>query len=641
MNSVPTLCFFQNGVISYELEKMQTAKMMLKDLEQRCTANANSGWLTSLRTMVFGGGQSTPSTSLVQRLEEQIILADTQLCSAILTFLTQDISGMMRGSWLLKRAWKIYQNVYQQIYALYRDSVGEEDVEALNILPQLNPKLLLRHSSSNTTVSSSGACSDWSITSNDSTATNAETSARGKGIVQSVSDYFLSSSSTSTANPEGERKKKWSRNKSKKNKIPRSKSNPSSQKQTPSSNHDDPPIESSVLHRLMGAVSFGYGVFQLSVSLLPPSMLKLVSFFGFEGDRDMALSCLKFSRTTSDMRAPLATIALLWYWTVGHQIFAAENQNLDAEIGEVTAILAECEKEFSNSALFLFFKGRLQRMHKDMPNAIQLFERAYYTSCLPELRLLCLHEIGWCRLLQLDCLNAIDEFHALRVNSDYSKSFFIYLTALCHGVAEKRDDLMMLRRECIESVVTSPQKDSQIDQFIRQRVDLLPDTEEGMQRLDGIFFRFLVYELLFLWNTLDQCSAETLDRMISDCKLVQAKRPQEQKFLEPIPGVSQLILASCQALQGQKEVALNAYRDCLKHRQSLDEETNAKFTHISAFATYKLAILLLSLSPSTCTNAERTEAHQLLQTAQHKYKNYDFESRLSLRIHTALKDLTL
>lgn len=621
------------------------AKIMLKDLEQRCTANANSGWLNSLRTMVFGGGggQSAKSTTLVQRLEEQIILADTQLCSAILTFLTQDISGMMRGSWLLKRAWKIYQNVYQQIYALYRDSVGEEDVEALNILPQLNPKLLLRHSSSNTTVSSSGA-SDWSIASSDSTTTNAEASSRSKGIVQSVSDYFLSSS-TSTANPEGsERKKKWSRNKSKKNKIPRSKSNPSSasaQKQNPTSNHDDPPIESSVLHRLMGAVSFGYGVFQLSVSLLPPSMLKLVSFFGFEGDRDMALTCLKFSRTTSDMRAPLATIALLWYWTVGHQIFAAENQNLDAEIGEVTAILTECEKEFASSALFLFFKGRLQRMHKDMPSAIQLFERAYYTSTLPELRLLCLHEIGWCRLLQLDCLNAIEEFHALRVNSEYSKSFFIYLTALCHGVADKRDDLITLRRECFESVATSPQKDSPIDQFIRQRVELLPDTEEGMQRLDAIFFRFLVYELLFLWNTLDQCSAETLERMIADCKLIQTQRPHEKKFLEPIPGVSQLILASCQALQGQTEVALSTFRDCLKHRQPLDDETPAKFTHISAFANYKLAILLLSLSPSVSGNAERTEAHQLLQTAQHKYKNYDFESRLSLRIHTALKDLTL
>jgi hypothetical protein len=66
-------------------------------------------------------------------------------------------------------------------------------------------------------------------------------------------------------------------------------------------------IEKANLKRLMGAISFGYGVFQLSISLLPPNLLKLISFFGFEGDRDAGVSCLLYAQSTEDMRAPLAT----------------------------------------------------------------------------------------------------------------------------------------------------------------------------------------------------------------------------------------------------------------------------------------------------------------------------------------------
>lgn len=607
---------------------METAQTMLRDLEQRCTTN--STWLQSIKSMIFrgagsgGGGSDLNSTheqqsSLAERLENQIILADVHLCSAILTFLTQDISGMMRGSWLLKRAWKVYQNVYQRIYSLYKDSVGD-DADVLHNLPQLNSKGLLRHSSSsNTTVSTTN--SDWSITS----AEEKPVPTPRKGIVQSFSEYFLSSSPSTDVDENKKGKKKWHR-KSKKNKLPRSKSSPEGDQLHSANSTTESNIDPQVLHRLMGAVSFGYGAFQLAVSLLPPSMLKLVSLFGFEGDREMGLACLRFSRTTSDMRAPLSTIALLWYLTIGSQIFAAENMtHLEEEIQQVTAVLDESESEFANSALFGFFKGRLARMHKDMPAAIEHFERAYYTSVLPELRLLCLHEMGWCRLIQLDCLNAIEEFHALRINSEYSKSFFGYLTTLCHGVVERKEELMELRQDIIDSLGSpSPQRDqSQIDQFITKRVELFPDNDQELQSVDPVFWRFLVYELLFLWNTIDSCSPVVLEQIVKDCVQNEVK--------EPIPGLSKLILATCENIRGVKGKAIDAYRECLACRQPFDDKTNAKFTHISAFANYKLAMLLMS------TNSN--EAHQLLQTAQNKFKNYDFESRLSLRIHTALKEL--
>ena len=68
-----------------------------------------------------------------------------------------------------------------------------------------------------------------------------------------------------------------------------------------------PSISSSTVRRLMGAVSFGYGLFHLAVSLLPNKLLNVVHLLGFEGDRQTGIQALLFSRQGSDMRAPIAT----------------------------------------------------------------------------------------------------------------------------------------------------------------------------------------------------------------------------------------------------------------------------------------------------------------------------------------------
>lgn len=82
------------------MDKIEEAQRMLKELERRCT-DSGSGWLDSVRSKLFGHANtydssrigSTQCSSLVQEIETQIILADTFLSSAILTFLTQDITG--------------------------------------------------------------------------------------------------------------------------------------------------------------------------------------------------------------------------------------------------------------------------------------------------------------------------------------------------------------------------------------------------------------------------------------------------------------------------------------------------------------------------------------------------------------------
>lgn len=118
-------------------------KSLIKDLERNCSRNL--GWIRSiLKSRLFGYGNDTSDKNLIETLEEQIILADTQLCSAILEGISQDISGylslkinslmmvlktalfsrIVKAGWLIRKAWKVYDTTYRQIYELYNRTMS-------------------------------------------------------------------------------------------------------------------------------------------------------------------------------------------------------------------------------------------------------------------------------------------------------------------------------------------------------------------------------------------------------------------------------------------------------------------------------------------------------------------------------------
>lgn len=54
-------------------------------------------------------------------------------------------------------------------------------------------------------------------------------------------------------------------------------------------------------------MSFGYGLFHLCISMVPPHLLKIVNLLGFPGDRSQGLTALSYASESQDMKAPLAT----------------------------------------------------------------------------------------------------------------------------------------------------------------------------------------------------------------------------------------------------------------------------------------------------------------------------------------------
>lgn len=167
------------------------------------------------------------------------------------------------------------------------------------------------------------------------------------------------------------------------------------------------------LARLRGASNFGYGLLQIAFSFIPPQ-LKVINFLGYQGDRDTGLSCLHEAKDSQDFRSFMAIVALLYYYLIIVPFFSLENSDLSREIDLATAVLNDNEK-FDQSALFLFFSGRRQRLKKKIKFAIMHYDAALRVTSLPrELKMLVMHELGLCLLIELNFHDARHYFNELK-----------------------------------------------------------------------------------------------------------------------------------------------------------------------------------------------------------------------------------
>lgn len=114
--------------MTFEEEKLQLALQTLKNLEGKCSSNMS--WMKSVKTRMFG---TTDVTSYAEHLESQIILADCYVFAATLTFLQQDIASYFKGGWILRKAYKHYQQAYNEILNLYNEIVGDEHTPGISV----------------------------------------------------------------------------------------------------------------------------------------------------------------------------------------------------------------------------------------------------------------------------------------------------------------------------------------------------------------------------------------------------------------------------------------------------------------------------------------------------------------------------
>lgn len=223
-------------------------------------------------------------------------------------------------------------------------------------------------------------------------------------------------------------------------------------------------------------------------------------------------------------------MALLWYHTILRPFYALDGCNVKAGVDASLQLIEESEVEYKDSAIFLFFRGRVKRLNvsfgphckqsldtsklfqSEIPEALQAFQMSVDNSTQRELKILSMHEVGWCHLIQLNYPQANSTFQNLMKASRWSKTFYAYLASICAGSCDVLKDSVLLQ-EILELLDNGP-KSSQLEEFLRRRFKLFKKEPEALLDKNVVFWKLLIYEVLYLWNTLPSCSTESIRNII-------------------------------------------------------------------------------------------------------------------------------
>ncbi|KAM9780446.1 tetratricopeptide repeat protein 39A [Neosynchiropus ocellatus] len=377
---------------------------------------------------------------------------------------------------------------------------------------------------------------------------------------------------------------------------------------------------------LVGGVSFGMGAFNLTLSMFPPRILRLLEFAGFSGDKDYGLSLLNTGATALNLRSMLSALLLLCYYTFLTFVLGTG----EGEVSEAEKLLEPFRRRYPNGAIFFFFAGRTEEIKGNIDEAVELFEDGCKAQqAWKQFHHMCYWELMWCFTYKRAWKMAYFYADLLSQESRWSKAMYVYMKAACLSMlpeGESRpfgeDEVELFR---------------QVPTFKQRIAGKSPPTEKFAIRKARRYraerpvkLPVPVLEMMYMWNGFS----------------VIKKRP------ELTAGMLETIEEAQRALLETPEHESSADDQCLIHllrgmclkNQGLLRAAEESFNSVCAgekrirYEHYLVPNAMVELSLLYHDQGRRDEAIKILHKAKH-YKEYSMESRTRFRIHAALAKL--
>ncbi|XP_061741564.1 tetratricopeptide repeat protein 39A [Nerophis ophidion] len=383
---------------------------------------------------------------------------------------------------------------------------------------------------------------------------------------------------------------------------------------------------SSHVH-LEGGISFGIGAFNLTLSLFPPRILKVLEFAGFSGDKEYGLSLLDDGATALNLRSMLCALLLLCYYTFLTFILGTgEGHAVEAE-----KLLKMFRVRYPQGAIFLFFAGRTEEMKGNIDGAVALFEDGCKAQqAWKQFHHMCYWELMWCFTYKRAWKMAYFYADLLSKESRWSKAMYIYMKAAYLSMLPK-EEARPFGEEEVDLF-------RQVPAFKQKIAGKSPPTEKFAIRKARRYkahcpvrLTVPVLEMMYMWNgfSMIRNRPELTEGMMQT--LVEAERSllesPETEFLVDDRCVIHLLKGMCLKNQGR----LQGAQECFQRVCS--SEKKLRFDH------YLVPNSMVELSLLYIDQGRRDEAIKLLHKAKHNYKEYSMESRTQFRIHAALAKL--
>lgn len=378
---------------------------------------------------------------------------------------------------------------------------------------------------------------------------------------------------------------------------------------------------------LEGGVSFGIGAFNLTLSLFPTRILKLLEFAGFSGDKEFGISQLNTGATSHSLRSMLCALLLLCFYTFLSFILGIG----EGDVEDAEKLLKPFRQQYPNGAIFLFFAGRAEEMKGNIDEAVVLFEdgcKAQQTW--KQFHHMCYWELMWCFTYKRHWKMAYFYADLLSQESRWSKAMYIYMKAAYLSMLPETE--------------SRPFGDNEVDLFrqvptYKQKIaGKSPPTEKFAIRKARRYkssnpakLPVPVLEMMYMWNgfsmiikrpELTQGMMETL----LDAERTLETSPENEYTVDD-RCVILLLKGVCLKNQGN----IQAAEECFTKVYSSDKKI--KFDH------YLVPNALLEISLVYIDTGRKDQAIKLLHKAKNNYKEYSMESRTQFRVHAALTKL--
>ncbi|KAG2106816.1 outer membrane protein Iml2/Tetratricopeptide repeat protein 39 [Suillus discolor] len=190
------------------------------------------------------------------------------------------------------------------------------------------------------------------------------------------------------------------------------------------------PVEELVL----SGTAFGYGLFNLVLSLLPAKIRNVVGFFGFNHDRMLALQALAVSAARSDIHSVFAGLVLMTYH--GVVLLLSGYQADEAHIiKQYKAIVSRVDGRYPDGSLWILNKAKIQRMTYDTEGAIETLRdglKPERKKSFPQADTLLTFELAWTLLSHRRYEETAKQFLDITKLNSWSHATYYFIAAGCY-----------------------------------------------------------------------------------------------------------------------------------------------------------------------------------------------------------------
>eukprot|EP00063_Salmo_salar_P084323 XP_014059158.1 PREDICTED: tetratricopeptide repeat protein 39A-like [Salmo salar] len=355
---------------------------------------------------------------------------------------------------------------------------------------------------------------------------------------------------------------------------------------------------------LEGGVSFGIGAFNLTLSMFPPRLLKMLEFAGFSGDKEYGLSQLNDGATTNNLRSMLCALLLLCYYTFLTFILGTG----EGDVADAEKLLKPFRLRYPQGAIFLFFAGRAEAIKGNIDEAVVLFEDGCKAQQQwKQFHHMCYWELMWC--FTYKCVWRMAYFYAdlLSNESRWSKAMYVYMKAaylsmLASGEARPfgEDEVELFR---------------QVSTFKQKIAGKSPPTEKFAIRKARRYkascpvrLPVPVLEMMYMWNGFSMISKrpELTEGVLQT--LVEAERTLLESPANEYSMDDRCVIHLLKGLCLKNQQRIQAAEECFN--KVYNSEKKIKFDH------YLVPNALLELSVVYMDTGRKDEAIKLLVKAK-------------------------